>query len=58
MAGYDYAVLNNVYLYRLGFLDKSQLPNTELIEDDTSLLLFQQFREDLSKNYLNTSRKC
>lgn len=56
--GYDYAVLNNVYLYRLGFLDKSQLPNTKLIEDDTSLLLFQQFREDISKNYLNTTRKC
>ncbi|CAF2912774.1 unnamed protein product [Rotaria sp. Silwood2] len=50
MAGYDYAVLNNVYLYRLGFIDKSQLPNTKLIEDDTSLLLFQQFQEDLLKH--------
>lgn len=39
-------------------MDKSQLPNTELIEDDTSLLLFQQFQEDLSKNYVNISRKC
>ncbi|CAF3530591.1 unnamed protein product [Rotaria socialis] len=58
MAGYDYAVLNNVYLYRLGFLDKSQLPNTKLIEDDTSLLLFQQFQEDLLKRYSNTTRRC
>jgi hypothetical protein len=58
MAGYDYAVLNNVYVYRLGFLDKSQLPHTELIDDDTSLLLFEQFREDLTKNYFNTTRKC
>jgi hypothetical protein len=58
MAGYDYAVLNNVYLYRLGFLDKSQLPNTKFIEDDTSLLLFQQFREDLVNYYSNTTRKC
>lgn len=58
MAGFDYVVLNNVYLYRLGFLDKSQLPNTELIDDDTSVLLFEQFREDLSKHYSNTTRKC
>jgi hypothetical protein len=58
MAGYEYAVLNNVYLYRLGFLDKSQLQNTKLIEDDTSLLLFQQFREDIAKYYSNTTRKC
>lgn len=58
MAGYDYVVLNNVYLYRLGFLDKSQLPNVELIEDDTSILLFVQFREDLLKRYINTTRKC
>ncbi|CAF0799266.1 unnamed protein product [Rotaria sp. Silwood1] len=58
MAGYDFAVLNNVYVYRLGFLDKSQLPNTKLIEDDTSLLLFQQFQEDLLKRYSNTTRKC
>ncbi|CAF1209456.1 unnamed protein product [Rotaria sordida] len=58
LAGYDYAVLNNVYLYRLGFIDKSQLPNTKLIEDDTSLLLFQQFREDLLERYSNTTRRC
>ncbi|CAF0795016.1 unnamed protein product [Rotaria sordida] len=58
MNGYDYAVLNNVYLYRLGFLDKSQLPTTELIDDDTSVLLFDQFREDLLKHYTNTTRKC
>ena len=58
MAGYDYAVLNNVYLYRLGFLDKSQLRNIELIDDDTSLLLFDQFREKLLKDYLNATRKC
>jgi hypothetical protein len=58
MAGYDYVVLNNVYLYRLGFLDKSQLPTTELIDDDTSVLLFEQFREDLAKRFLNSSRKC
>lgn len=58
MAGYDYAVLNNVYLYRLGFVVKSQLPNTKLIDDDTSLLLFQQFQEDISKHYLNTTRRC
>jgi hypothetical protein len=58
MAGYDYVVLNNVYLYRLGFLDKSQLRNIELIDDDTSVLLFDQFREDLLKHYLNTTRKC
>ncbi|CAF1361040.1 unnamed protein product [Adineta steineri] len=58
VAGYDYSVLNNIYLYRLGFLDKSQLPNTELIDDDTSVLLFDQFREDLSKRYLNSTRKC
>ncbi|UJR31121.1 hypothetical protein I4U23_018629 [Adineta vaga] len=58
VAGYDYVVLNNIYLYRLGFLVKSQLPDTELIDDDTSLLLFEQFREDLAKHYLNTTRKC
>jgi hypothetical protein len=58
MAGYDYVVLNNVYLYRLGYLDKSQLRNIELIDDDTSVLLFEQFREDLLKHYLNTTRKC
>jgi hypothetical protein len=58
MAGYDYVVLNNVYLYRLGFLDKTQLRNIELINDDTSVLLFDQFREDLSKHYLNATRKC
>jgi hypothetical protein len=58
MAGYDYVVLNNVYLYRLGFLDKSQLRNIELIDDDTSVLLFDQFQEDLLKHYLNTTRKC
>ncbi|CAF3596094.1 unnamed protein product [Adineta steineri] len=58
IAGYDYAVLNNVYVYRLGFLDKSQLPSTKLIEDDTSLLLFQQFQEDLVQHYPNTTRKC
>ncbi|CAF4467753.1 unnamed protein product [Rotaria magnacalcarata] len=58
MAGYDYVVLNNVYLYRLGFLDKSQLPATEFMDDDTSVLLFDQFREDLAKHYLNTTRKC
>ncbi|CAF1583402.1 unnamed protein product [Rotaria magnacalcarata] len=57
MAGYDYVVLNNVYLYRLGFLDKSQLPATEFMDDDTSVLLFDQFREDLAKHYLNTTRK-
>ena len=51
-------VLNNVYLYRLGFLNKSELPNIELIDDDTSLLLFDQFREDLAKHYLDTTRKC
>ena len=58
MAGYDYAVLNNVFLYRLGYLDRSQLGETELIDDETSLLLFQQFQEDLSKHYVNVSRKC
>lgn len=58
MAGFDYVVLNNVYLYRLGFLAKSELPTTELIDDDTSVLLFDQFREDLLKHYLNTTRKC
>ena len=58
IAGFDYVVLNNVYVYRLGFLDKSQLPNTELIDDDTSNLLFEQFREDLAKHYSNTARKC
>ena len=51
-------MLNNIYLYRLGFLDKSQLPNTELIDDDTSILLFDQFQEDLLKHYTNTTRKC
>jgi len=58
IAGYDYVVLNNVYVYRLGFLDKSQLPNTELIDDETSVLLFNQFREDLQKNYPNINRNC
>ena len=32
-------VLNNIYLYRLGFLDKSQLSNTELIDDDMGRML-------------------
>jgi len=58
IAGYDYAVLNNVFLYHLGYLDRSQLSETELIEDETSSLLFQQFQEDLSKHYTNVSRKC
>lgn len=58
MAGYDYAVLNNVYVYRLGFIDESKVPNTKHIEDDSSLLLFQQFQEDLSKRYPNTQRRC
>jgi len=58
IAGFDYVVLNNVFLYRLGFLDKTTLPHTELIDDDTSKLLFQQFREDLLKFYTNTTRKC
>lgn len=58
VAGYDFVVLNNIYVYRLGFLEKWQLPNTELIEDDTSALLFEQFREDLAKHYVNSTRKC
>lgn len=58
LKGYEYAVLNNVYLYRIGFLDRSQIENVKLIDDDTSSLLFQQFQEDISKLYSKSARKC
>ena len=58
MAGYDYAVLNSVYLYRLGFLARKDLLTGDLIDDAASLLLFQQFQEDLLGSYANTTRTC
>ncbi|CAF1145998.1 unnamed protein product, partial [Didymodactylos carnosus] len=57
LAGYDYAVLNNVFLYRKGFLDKSKVQSTELIDDETSKLLYEQFKEDTRLRYSDTSRK-
>ncbi|CAF1627918.1 unnamed protein product, partial [Didymodactylos carnosus] len=58
LAGYDYAVLNNVFLYRKGFFDKNEVQSTELIDDETSKLLYEQFKEDIRFRYPNASRKC
>ncbi|CAF1535640.1 unnamed protein product [Adineta ricciae] len=52
VAGYDFVVLNNIYLYRLGFLDKNMDSEETMNSSQTNLMIrvpSQTFKDRLKK---------